>query len=274
MPGSNISSQGRVFLALYRKITCTGSGSTTCFPFSVFDLLGLDGFGYYFYAIQIRAMKTTLKKPVAIIGYSGHAYVIIDIFLNAGRLVTAYCDSEEKKSNPYHLTYLGKESEVIAKLKKFDYFACVGHNGIREKIHTQLGQFLGNPINAIHPSAVISASVKMGDGVMIAANATLNPLVEIGRGVICNTSSTIDHECTIGDFTFISPGAVLCGNVHVGRSTFIGANAVIRQGITIGNNVIIGAGTVVVKDIPDNTTVIGNPARKLVKKPARSLKAA
>ncbi|MBL7739721.1 MAG: acetyltransferase [Chitinophagaceae bacterium] len=219
-------------------------------------------------------MKTTLKKPVAIVGYSGHAFVIVDIFLNAGRLVTAYCDSEEKTLNPYHLNYLGKEMEVIDKLKKFDYFACVGHNGIREKIHTSLSQLLGNPINAIHPSAVISASVKMGDGIMIAANATLNPLIEIGKGVICNTSSSIDHECIIGDFTHIAPGAVLCGNVKVGRSTFIGANSVIRQGITIGNNVTIGAGTVVIKDIPDNTTVIGNPARKLVKKPASRLAAA
>ena len=219
-------------------------------------------------------MKTTIKKPVAIVGYSGHAYVIIDIFLNAGRLVTAYCDSDEKSMNPYHLTYLGNESEVISKLKKFDYFACVGHNGIREKIHTNLSQFLGSPINAIHPSAVISASVKMGDGVMIAANSTLNPLVEIGKGVICNTSTSIDHECIIGDFTHIAPGAVLCGNVSVGRSTFIGANSVIRQGITIGNNVIIGAGTVVVKDIPDNSTVIGNPARKLTNKEDNRLAAA
>ena len=219
-------------------------------------------------------MKTTLKKPVAIIGYSGHAYVIIDIFLNAGRLVTAYCDSEEKKSNPYHLNYLGKEMEVVEKLKKYDYFACVGHNGIREKIHKALSEIIGDPINAIHPSAVISASVKMGNGVMIAANTTINPMTEIGNGVVCNTSSSIDHECVIGDFSFIAPGAVLCGNVKVGKSSFVGANAVVRQGITIGNNVIIGAGTVVIKDIPDNTTVIGNPARKLVKKPARNLKAA
>lgn len=219
-------------------------------------------------------MKTTLKKPVAIVGYSGHAFVIIDIFLNAGRLVTAYCDSEEKQLNPYHLNYLGKESEVISQLKNYDYFACVGHNGIREKIHNNLSQFLGSPINAIHPSAVISASVKMGDGVMIAANSTLNPLVEIGRGVICNTSTSIDHECIIGDFTHIAPGAVLCGNVKVGRSSFIGANSVIRQGVTIGNNVIIGAGTVVVKDIADNSTVIGNPARKLDKKEDNRLAAA
>ena len=219
-------------------------------------------------------MKTTLKKPVAIVGYSGHAFVIIDILLSAGRLVTAYCDQEAKEFNPYHLEYLGKESDVINKLKKFDFFACVGHNGIQEKIHTNLCQYLGNPINAIHPSAVISSSVKMGDGIMIAANATLNPLVEIGRGVICNTSTSIDHECIIGDFTHIAPGAVLCGNVKVGRNTFIGANSVIRQGIIIGDNVTIGAGTVVVKDIPDGATVVGNPAKNLVKRPARKLVAA
>lgn len=220
-------------------------------------------------------MKTTLKKPVAIVGYSGHAYVIIDIFLTAGRLVTAYCDQEQKQSNPYHLNYLGRESEVIHKLKKYDYFACVGHNGIREKIHNQLSDLLGiDPVNAIHPSAVISGSVRMGNGVMIAANATLNPMVEIGDGVICNTSTSIDHECIIDDFCHIAPGAVLCGNVKVGRNTFIGANSVIRQGIVIGNNVTIGAGTVVVKDIPDGSTVIGNPARTLVKKPARLITAA
>ena len=56
-------------------------------------------------------MKSKLKKPVAVVGYSGHSYVIIDILLNAGRIVTAYCDAEQKEKNPYHLTYLGKESE-------------------------------------------------------------------------------------------------------------------------------------------------------------------
>ncbi len=212
---------------------------------------------------KIQIMKTTLKRPVAIVGYSGHAYVIIDILLSAGRLVTAYCDQEEKSLNPYHLEYLGKESEVINKLKKFDYFACVGHNGIREKIHSQLSSMLGNPINAIHPRAIISSSAKIGDGVMIAANATVNPLVEIGRGVICNTSSSIDHECIIGDFSHIAPGAVLCGNVKVGRKSFIGAGAVIRQGIIIGENVMVGAGAVVIRDIPSNTTVVGNPQRVL-----------
>ena len=39
------------------------------------------------------------------------------------------------------------------------------------------------------------------------------------------------------------------------------ANAVIIGGITIGNNAKIGAGSVVINDVPDNATVVGNPAR-------------
>ena len=213
-------------------------------------------------------MKAKFKKPVVIIGYSGHAYVIIDILLNAGRLVTAYCDQEEKANNPYHLQYIGKESEVAPLLQDYDFFACVGHNGIREKIHTQVSQFLGEPVNAIHPTAVISSSVKLGTGIMVAANATINPLVNLGKGVICNTGSSIDHECIIGDFTHIAPNAVLCGNVEIGKNSFIGANSVIRQGVHIGNNVIVGAGSVVLTDIPDNMTYVGNPAKLLVKKDA------
>lgn len=218
-------------------------------------------------------MKTIRTKPVAIIGYSGHAYVIIDILLSAGRMVTAYCDQEEKTKNPFHLIYLGREAELTHRLKSYDYFLCIGQNDIREKVYGQLHDLIGNPINAIHPSAVISASVKMENGVMIAANATINPLTYIGKGVICNTSSIIDHECVLGDFSHIAPGAVLCGNVKIGKGTFVGANAVIRQGISIGNNVMIGAGTVVITDIPDNVTVVGNPQRVLAK-PAKRLAAA
>ena len=220
--------------------------------------------------IQIQ-MKSKLKKPVAVVGYSGHSYVIIDIFLNAGRIVTAYCDSEEKDKNPYNLSYLGKENEVLERLKVFDYFIGVGHNGIRRKIHSQLIEHIGNPLNAIHPSAVISASVEMNHGIMISANATINPLVTLGQGVICNTSCSIDHECQVDEFAHIAPGAVLCGNVKIGAGTFVGANAVIKQGITIGKNVTIGAGTVVIRDVPDNMMIVGNPQRILHKEQLRKL---
>lgn len=42
-------------------------------------------------------------------------------------------------------------------------------------------------------------------------------------------------------------------------------NAVVFGGICIGNNVKIGAGCIVNKSVPDNCTVVGNPAR-IIKK--------
>lgn len=51
------------------------------------------------------------------------------------------------------------------------------------------------------------------------------------------------------------------GSVSIGNNVFIGMNTIILKGVTIGNNVIIGAGSVVNKDIPDNSVVVGSPAR-------------
>ena len=51
----------------------------------------------------------------------------------------------------------------------------------------------------------------------------------------------------------------------LGDHVVVGAHVVVLGGVHIGNNVKIGAGSVVLKDIPDNCTVVGNPAR-IVKK--------
>lgn len=47
---------------------------------------------------------------------------------------------------------------------------------------------------------------------------------------------------------------------RIGQNVFIGVGAKIIGGITIGNNVKIGANSVANMDVPDNATVVGNPA--------------
>ena len=51
------------------------------------------------------------------------------------------------------------------------------------------------------------------------------------------------------------------GKVTIGNNVYIGQRAMILKGVTIGDNVIIGAGTIVTKDVPDNSVVVGVPAR-------------
>lgn len=201
---------------------------------------------------------------MVLIGYSGHGYVAADILQINGRSATHYCDVSEKKINPFDLIYLGKETEEasIRMIKKDDFFIGIGDNITRQKIQQYFTFEQVQPINAIHPSAIISLSASVGgSGVMIAPGVIINALAKIANGVICNTSCIIEHECEIGEFTHIAPGAILCGNVSVGTQSFIGAGSVVRQGIRIGSNVFIGAGSVVVKDVPNNSIIFGNPAK-------------
>jgi sugar O-acyltransferase (sialic acid O-acetyltransferase NeuD family) len=201
---------------------------------------------------------------MVLIGYSGHAFVAYGIFRAAGKIITGYCDVTEKENNPFNLQYFGSENSEtgLRVMKEHGFFIAVGDNPVRKNIYDTLEKNNLLPINAIHPSAVIDLSASIAaHGIMIGVNAVINPLALVAIGAICNTGCIVEHECIVGSFAHIGPGAVLCGNVKIGEGTFVGANAVIRQGITVGNNVMIGAGAVVVKNIPDNSTVIGVPAK-------------
>lgn len=199
-----------------------------------------------------------------LIGYSGHGFVACSILKTAGSIVTAYCDNEEKKINPFQLQYLGTEDSEKARqaFEKNTIFIGIGNNGIRQKVFEKLYNDGFQIANAIHPSSIICTSTSIANnGVMLGARSTIQPLAKIGNAVICNTGCIIEHECIVEAFCHIGPGAILCGNVHVGEGSFIGAGAVVRQGLTIGKNCIVGAGAVVVNDVPDFSKVVGVPAR-------------
>lgn len=51
--------------------------------------------------------------------------------------------------------------------------------------------------------------------------------------------------------------------VTIGENVWIGGGAIIMPGVTIGDGAIVGAGSVVTRDVPPDTTVVGNPARSL-----------
>ena len=64
-----------------------------------------------------------------------------------------------------------------------------------------------------------------------------------------------------GDNLEIGNNCKIDAFVEIQDNVKIGNNATILP-VTIGKNVRVGAGTVVTKDVPDNTTVIGNPHKE------------
>ena len=139
----------------------------------------------------------------------------------------------------------------------------IGVNRIRKMIVERLKA--NNPdikfATAIHPSAVISPSAKIGEGTVVMAGAVINADAVIGNHCIVNTGATVDHDCKIGDYCHIAPGVNISGATHVGEGTWVGVGSCVIQCLNIGKNCMIGAGSVVVKDIPDNVTAFGCPAK-------------
>ncbi len=206
-------------------------------------------------------------SQVALLGYSGHAYVAAEVLLQAGYEIIGYFDKEKCDCNPYDLNYLGSEFDPDFKQKAngLFLFVSIGDNKIRRKV---LELIIANDLkllSAISSKANISSSALVGLGTLICQGACVSPFAKLGFGTILNTGAILEHESIVGDYSHIAPGAVLAGNVRVGDNCFIGANSVIKQGVTIGNNVVVGAGTVVLNDIPENEIWVGNPARKVKK---------
>jgi len=203
-----------------------------------------------------------MAERFAVVGASGHAKVVVDALLASGQQVLGLYDD-----NP---ALLGAEPipgvKVLADSKhlpqglkgKVVVILAIGENRVRCRLSRRLSVPYGV---ACAPSAVLGRGVQVGKGSMVLPSATVNIDSIIGEHVILNTSCSVDHDCVIGNFVHVGPGVHLGGGVIVGEGTFLGVGSTVIPGIRIGRWSVIGAGAVVTKDIPDNCTVVGVPAR-------------
>lgn len=129
---------------------------------------------------------------------------------------------------------------------------------LRELFTSGLGEhcFIEGPIYIN-----LAANLKIGNRVsinpyfkcMAAGKITIEDGAKLATGVSIITNN---HDLYEREILTIEP-------VHIKANAWIGANVTILPGVTIGKNAVIGAGSVVTHDVPDNTVVVGNPARPL-----------
>jgi UDP-N-acetylbacillosamine N-acetyltransferase len=197
-----------------------------------------------------------MSKSIYIYGASGHGLVVADIAKACGYEDIIFIDDDKTKG---FLTF-----DDIKENRDFHIAFGVGDNQIRAKLYEKAKEN-GFFIPAlIHPSSIISPSVKIEEGTVVMPNVVVNAKAIIGKCVILNSSCVVEHECKIEDFVHISPKVALAGDIKVGEFTHIGIGSSVIQCLNIGKNSIIGAGSVVVNSIGDFKKAYGNPCKEAV----------
>lgn len=201
-------------------------------------------------------MEGTVLKKLIIIGASGHGKVISDIAIRNGYQDIVFLDDDENVKECAGFPVVGKTCE--AKGMDGDKIVAIGNAKVRERIQEDIS----GVITLIHPDAVISRRVKIGEGSVIMAGTVINTDAVIGKGCIINTGASVDHDCRVGDYVHVSVGSHLSGTVEIGRRTWIGAGATVSNNLNICGDCMIGAGAVVIKNIDKPGTYVGVPARE------------
>ena len=108
---------------------------------------------------------------------------------------------------------------------------------------------------------IVNNNVEIGSLCSIARGTLDNTI--INQGVKIDNHVYIAHNVLVGKNSMLMSGSKVNGSVKIGKNCWIGTGAMIREGVSVSDNTIVGMGSVVVKNINEESTVVGNPARQV-----------
>ncbi len=90
-------------------------------------------------------------------------------------------------------------------------------------------------------------------------------LIEIGNHVaIAAGTDFITHDGAIWCFRDELKNADVFGKIKIGNNVFIGNNCTILPNTVVGDNCIVGAGSILRGQFPENSVIVGNPAKVIM----------
>ncbi len=145
-----------------------------------------------------------------------------------------------------------------------DVFVCSIGGAARKKCMEELIERGGHFINLIHRTARIGTNVRMGQGNIVGAYTSIGADAIVGSYNLIQSYTVIGHDVRMGDWNRIDTHVTCVGGTVVGNETDIYTSAVLNHGVVVEDGAHVGACSFVIRKVKAGTTVMGNPAKRLM----------
>lgn len=218
---------------------------------------------------RVTSSRGRRADGVAIIGAGGHGLVVGSTLEEAGVHITGYYDDDPRSwgGRRGNARVLGPIDQIAPGTQAI---LAIGDNRLRESLAARLDL---RWVSVVHPFSWIDPGVTLGEGTVVCAGVTVQVGSRIGSHVILNNRAGVGHEAYVMDFAHLTV-CHLGARASAERGSFLALGSIVLPGVRVGRWATVGAGAIVSADVRDGATVVGNPARETMPRPARQRPAA
>lgn len=167
------------------------------------------------------------------------------------------------------IEHLGDLDDLTACEVRPNYVIGIGNPGARRQIARSLDAAGFSAATLVHPDATLGSHVNLGAGSVVCAGARLTTNIQVGRHGHINLNATVGHDSIVGEFVSMNPLSSVSGDCIIEDDVTLGVSSSVINQVRIGRGSTVGGGACVVRDVGPNLTVVGVPAKPLLRRITR-----
>ncbi|MCC9073927.1 acetyltransferase [Flavobacterium sp. F-65] len=208
-------------------------------------------------------------KDLIIIGARGFGREVYDLSKQCSGYNTEYIIKGFLDDKSDALVDFENYPEIISSVEGYeiqedDVFVCALGSVKWKKYYVELMLAKGAKfINLIHPSTILNTNAIIGSGLIAFMNSNISNDCVIEDFVTIQGYVGLGHDTKIGKWSHLNAYSFTGGFVILEEEVCLNTRATVLPNVIVRKGATIGASSLVIKNVKENTTVFGVPAKRL-----------